>query len=255
MQGNNVGEWRLYSGGFFMRTKEGEGGELARLADVRDWLMHRYAWPMDRAADEIIGKLCYANRSGLTLFIADKKRYATRLRPDQSMLSPQALMERGGLRDLDPRLLGFEGVCNAILNGWIGEYRGYTEVSARVDAVCVLVAVAAELWGWGTVAEAGGLSPFNLADWPALVAYRKANRGSGWGRGNQIDILEAELRRRTDAGQNKSDALDAMAKELGYAGRRALENVLSRTKAGRKRDQKAAPAFAVTKVRDGRKIA
>ena len=53
---SQVAEWRLNSGGVFMRASDDEGGKLARLADVRDWLMHRNEWPMERAAEEIVKK-------------------------------------------------------------------------------------------------------------------------------------------------------------------------------------------------------
>lgn len=148
------GGWRLYSGGHFMRIDGGEHGKLARLADVRDWLMALHEWPMDVAADEVIARLRQAHATGLELFVANPKSYADQLRPDAHMLSREDVEQRGGLRCLDERLLGFEGVCNAILNGWVGEYRGYLS-APRVDAVCVRAAVAHELWGWGSVAGAG----------------------------------------------------------------------------------------------------
>lgn len=148
------GGWRIYSGGHFMRIDGGEHGKLARLADVRDWLMALREWPMDVAADEVIARLRQAQATGLELFVAHSKSYALPLRPDAHMLSPEEVAQRGGLRHLDQRLLGFEGVCNAILNGWVGEYRGYLS-APRVDAVCVRAAVAHELWGWGSVAGAG----------------------------------------------------------------------------------------------------
>ena len=149
------GCWQLYSGGHFMRTDGGEHGKLARLADVRDWLMALHEWPMDVAADEVIARLRQAQATGLELFVAHSKSYALPLRPDAHMLSPEEVEQRGGLRHLDQRLLGFEGVCNAILNGWVGEYRGYVRGAPGVDAVCVRAAVAHALWGWGSVAGAG----------------------------------------------------------------------------------------------------
>ncbi len=147
---SQVAEWRLNSGGVFMRASDDEGGKLARLADVRDWLMHRNEWPMERAAEEIVKKLREAHKAGVPLFMGTKKAYALPLRPDDHMLSPQALQERGGLFGLDERLQGFEGVCNAIINGWLGEYTGYGGTFARIDAVCVRAADAAQLWGWGS---------------------------------------------------------------------------------------------------------
>ena len=189
---SQVAEWRLNSGGVFMRASDDEGGKLARLADLRDWLMHRNEWPMERAAEEIVKKLREAHKAGVPLFMGSKKAYALPLRPDDHMLSPQALQERGGLFGLDERLQGFSGVCNAIINGWLGEYAGYGGPFARVDAVCVRAADAAQLWGWGTVvdgaagaagATAGQLDRGDVTDFETLCRYLapyKGKDGSEW---------------------------------------------------------------------------
>jgi hypothetical protein len=158
-------KWALYSGGFYMRAADGEDGKLTRLVDVRDWLMRRHEWPMDRAANEVIAALNQGVENGCALFIADTKRYAVAMREDAHFLSPDEIKERGGLRHIDERLLGFKGLCNAILNGWVGEYAGYLR-SGRLDAACVTLKDAQELWGWGTVAAVG---PVATAE-PAPVA-------------------------------------------------------------------------------------
>ena len=91
--------------------------------------------------------------------------------------------------------------------------------------------------------------PSTLADWPALVAYRKANKGKDWGLGKQIEIVRAELKRRCDDKRvNKSDALAQMGRELGLGttddgARKALNKVLS---VERKRNKKAAPDTTTT---------
>lgn len=231
------GGWRLYSGGHFMRIDGGEHGKLARLADVRDWLMALHEWPMNVAADEVIARLRQAHATGLELFVANPKSYADQLRPDAHMLSREDVEQRGGLRCLDERLLGFEGVCNAILNGWVGEYRGYLS-APRVDAVCVRAAVAHELWGWGSVASpavgAVPAPPFLLADFAALVAYRKARKAANeaagkprknipWDDGNQLDVLHAEYKR---LGKNIAAAV-SMGIALGCT-RQAVENALNK---------------------------
>lgn len=106
-------------------------------------------------------------------------------------------------------------------------------------------------------AQEAGSSPFLLADWPALVAYRKANKGKDWGAGNQLEIGRAELERRTAGGKaTESNALEAMAKELGMKGREALRKALKTSESDRKRAKKketVAATPSVTKVRDGRK--
>lgn len=99
-------------------------------------------------------------------------------------------------------------------------------------------------------------SPFPLADWSALVGYRTANSGKDWGAGNQIDIARAELGRRTAGGKaTESDALTAMAQELGMnSGREALRKALKNTDRKRaKKKETVAASSSVTQVRDGKK--
>ncbi len=134
-----------------------------------------------------------------------------------------------------------------------------TKAVFLLGRVAVPFALAHELWSWGTVVEEAPASPFPLADWPALVRFRNANRGLDWGQGNQIAVALTELGQRKASGQTESDALDAMAKEMGLGGRESLRKPLklSTTNAGRKREPKAAAGakLPVTAVRDGRRVA
>jgi hypothetical protein len=99
---------------------------------------------------------------------------------------------------------------------------------------------------------------FPLADWPALVAYRKANKGKDWGLGNQIGIARGErARRMADGNITESAALQAMANELGMKDREALrrpisENTTRARVAQRVKKSAQAPA---TMVRDGKRAA
>lgn len=167
-------KWALYSDGFYMRAADGEDGKLARLVDVRDWLMRRHEWPMDRAANEVISALNQGVENGCALFIADTKRYAVAMREDAHFLSLDEIKERGGLRHIDERLLGFKGLCNAILNGWVGEYAGYLH-SGRLDAACVTLKDAQELWGWGTAVTDAVAPPVPSAPVLALVPTETNN--------------------------------------------------------------------------------
>lgn len=248
-------KWALYSGGFYMRAADGEDGKLARLVDVRDWLMRRHEWPMDRAANEVISALNQGVENGCALFIADTKRYAVAMREDAHFLSLDEIKERGGLRHIDERLLGFKGLCNAILNGWVGEYAGYLH-SGRLDAACVTLKDAQELWGWGTVSAAGSVAAvpvFPLADWPALVDYRKANPGSDWGQGNQVAIGKNELALRVENGKTESDALAEMAHEVRLKSRQAMHKALNHVRKRAKKKEMAAAAQPVTQVHDGKR--
>lgn len=229
-----VAGWRLNSGGVFMRASDDEGGKLARLADVRDWLMHRNEWPMERAAEEIVKKLREAHKAGVPLFMGTKKAYALPLRPDDHMLSPQALQERGGLFGLDERLQGFSGVCNAIINGWLGEYAGYGGPFARVDAVCVRAADAAQLWGWGSFGGVEAAAPAVPASLPAdavkdyatlcqfMQQYKdKEGYERPWWHAEWVVWVRAELDAR---GRGKRAAV---ARELGMSSQ-ALAQVFER---------------------------
>lgn len=135
------------------------------------------------------------------------------------------------------------------LDGWVKRCAKFMHSFGRL---AVPFAVANELWSWGTVVEEASASPFPLADWPALVAYRRANSGGDWGLGNQIAVARTELGRLVHEGASKSNALTAMANEVGLGSRQAMDKVLS---AERKRANKAASASTVTKVQDGRKAA
>ena len=230
----SVAAWRLESGGLFMRASDDESGKLARLADVRDWLMYCHEWPMERAAEEILNKLRQAHDAGLQLFIGQAKAYARVLRSDDHMLSLEALRERGGLFGLDERLQGFKGVCNAIINGWLGEYAGYGGSFARVDAVCVRAADAAQLWGWGSVGAVEAAAPAvqvapsadAVNDYATLCQFMQQYKDT---KGHERPLWRAEwvawAHAEVDARGNGKRA--AVARELGMSSQ-ALAQVFAR---------------------------
>lgn len=137
------------------------------------------------------------------------------------------------------------------LEGWIARCQ---QTVRSLSRLAVSFAVAHELWSWGTAINEAPASPFPLADWPALVAYRKVNTGSDWGLGNQIAVARTELGRLLHDGVSKSNALKSMAKEVGLGSRQAMDKVFS---AERMRAPKAVASTspAATVVRDGRKVA
>lgn len=174
-------------------------------------------------------------------------------------------------RPMTPSLgLGLEGAV-----AWLRAYWGNAINSDAVTldnwkhAVAARLAVseadARRCWGWGADTEAEGAaetaSVFPLADWAALVAYRKANTKNGrapaWDRGNQIDIGKAELKQRQNAGATKSDALNAMGVDLGLkatAGRTVLERALfGERKRGKAAKGQPAPALPSIAVRSGKR--
>lgn len=118
----------------------------------------------------------------------------------------------------------------------------------------------------GIDAAAVGASPFPLADFDALVAYRKANtkgegrgkRGPSWALGNQIEIGKAELVRRTGVGVTESEALNAMGRALGIRGREPRTPLKKALFGERKRPtptKTPSPLPGVVTVRDGKKAA
>lgn len=138
-------------------------------------------------------------------------------------------------------------------------------VAARM---AVSEADARRCWGWEADAEAEGAaaepaSVFPLADWAALVAYRKANakgdKGPDWSLGNQIDIGKGELKRRQDAGATESDALNAMGVDLGLkatSGRTVLKRALfGERKRGKAAQGQQSQPLPSTAVRSGKKVA
>lgn len=114
--------------------------------------------------------------------------------------------------------------------------------------------------------KAGEDSPFPLSDFPALVAYRKANtkgeggskKGPSWALGNQIDVGKAELARRMATGVMESEALNAMGRELGIGGAAPRTPLKKALFSDRKRSppvKLATPLPGVVQVRSGRKTA
>jgi hypothetical protein len=104
----------------------------------------------------------------------------------------------------------------------------------------VRASVAHSLWGWGGV-DAADASPFQLADYAALVKHRKANPGSDWGLGNHIEIGKAEVDRLMRDGHGKTSALKNMAVDIGCF-RQSLERSLYSTERKRKRPAPETPA-------------
>lgn len=124
------------------------------------------------------------------------------------------------------------------LVGAVAWLRGVWGDAAYTEAVCLdsLQAVAAYLavseadavavWGWGSAAvhadDAAPVSPFPLADFDALVTYRKAQKAANvaagkpdktilWTDGNQLDLLRGEYAR---LGGHPGAAV-SIAKDLG----------------------------------------
>ncbi|MCM2348125.1 MAG: hypothetical protein NDI95_16075 [Acidovorax soli] len=119
---------------------------------------------------------------------------------------------------------------------------------------------------WHRATTAASASPSELADFTALVAYRKSNtkgegrskKGPSWALVNQIDVGKAELARRIEAGTTESAALNAMGRELGIGGaepRTPLKRALFGNRKRSSPKKTASPLPGVLQVRDGKKAA
>ncbi len=273
--------WAVHGPHGSHRFKEGPEGRVVRLADVVRWLMNVRELPLSVAVDRVCAAL-EGEAPPLVYGISSTGWAAPENEPsgwfglldgweDLADLPPQVAHARAAARNLrgDWLITPYELSRLANAPGYPVEFdsekespfdyferKGVTSATVAVD-----FATAHALWGWGTVAAlatVADVSPFPLADWPALVAYRLANKGKGWGPGNQLEIVRNELRRRTaNERMTESDALAAMGKEFGLGktddgARKALAKVLSTE---RKRDKARTSALDVTKVKDGRKAA
>lgn len=279
--------WRVQSPLGVLRTNTGV--RLARLEDVHAWLMQRDGMSSASAVARVFGAFAADTNSAMGMeHGAEKVRESLHIldlshdaEPVRGWAGRHFLREVAELIPYVPHHRFDRGTAGALmyalgliagevwaphdveidlndrLEGYCAE--GYFPTVAKAREIlgrfAVPFAAAHALWGWGKVENEAAASSGQLTDWPALVAYRKANPGRGWGTGEQIAVGLAELKRRVDAGQTESDALEAMAKEIGLAGRESLRKPFKLPAIDRKRVKKAAPATPVTKVKDGLKAA
>lgn len=269
--------WHMHSPYGAQRYKDGPDGYVVRLADVVRWLMEAretsfakavraVCAPLESDAPPLLYRLDAVDDAAPENDTTEWLRYLSGYEGLQS-LPPQVANARAAALALKAAWLMTPRELSRLVNspGFPREYdetkESPFEFSERTDRtggpkdLAVPFAVAHALWGWGTVVKEAATAAIPLANWPDLMAYRKANRGKDWGVGNQLDIARAELGERTAKGRaTESDALEAMAMELGMSGREALRKVIKMPESDRKRVSKAKPAAAVTVVRDGRKM-
>ncbi|HRP21582.1 MAG TPA: hypothetical protein PK925_13230 [Alicycliphilus sp.] len=235
-----------------------EAGRLVLLRDVVQWRAQSRPCPLRVAVADVMDSLSVA-WAAPWLYLVESGDYARQIRADDCFSGKRSFWEQFA-QDDSAASCGLLGLLYAMREHWGTDGLPDADQVQRMglqalESAAVRMDVAYALWGWGAVAvpaTAADASPDALADWPALMAYRKANRGKDWGRGKQLAIARAELERRTADGKTtESDALEVMAKELGAKGRETLRKAL-KTKAGdRMRVKKATPAAtAATAVRD-----
>jgi len=253
-----LGTWARDCGGYHMRFESGEGGKLVRLDRVRRWLMAGDDWlPYVEAGEEVLKPLEASVIAKLAdwLYMVSAGSYARLVNDDDSFELVFGTFV-GDDRRPNPDNCGVRGALKHMRGYWCeGSDSGKPWLGQdMVENLAVPLAKAQALWGWGSIpAVAAKVSPLPLADWAALVRYRKTNAGSSWQLGNQIELGKAELERRILDGVGKVKALEGMAGELGCS-RQTLDGSLFRERK-RPASKAAAPARTATKVRDGRKVA
>lgn len=249
--------WKLKGEHGHMAFDATKAGRLVSLAELVTWLMEASDLPCSMAVDAVCEKLGAPEATGW-LYLVSPGVLARPLKADDCFAWWVVAYGDPGL---NPEYHGITGAMCNMRSMW-GASASPSECNyighENLDPLAIRMDKAHALWGWGTVPAAGpaaAVSPLQFADWRELVEYRKANGRSSWGAGNQVTIGLAETKRRVDAGQTESDALEAMAKEIGLSGRESLRKPLKLPAADRKRVNKAAPATPVIKVKDGRKAA
>lgn len=231
------------------------------LRDVVQWIVKARRCPLRVAVKDMVSDLA-ATWAASWLYITVPGDHARAMREDDCFSGERSFWEQFAQTDAAASS-GLLGLLYAMREHWGADGLPDADQVKRMglhalESAAVRMDVAHALWGWGTVAAPGtaaDASPDALADWPALVAYRKANRGKDWGRGKQLAIARAELERRTADGKTtESDALEVMAKELGAKGRETLRKALKTNAGDRMRVKKATPAATATTGRDGKAV-
>lgn len=226
-----------------LRIKAGPGGGAVRLATLVRDLMERHQMARAEAVRaHLLPPLSEPNAPALYLLqpggnalpLGDREWF-DRVSGNQEQgrgLRSGGIAGGGFTRALVGRSLG-RGLVGAV--AWLGLVWGgaaYTDAVSldNLQAVAAYLAVseldAAEVWGWGSAAahadDAGPVSPFPLADFEALVTYRKAQKAANvaagkphktipWTDGNQLDLLRGEYAR---LGGHPGTAV-SIAKDLG----------------------------------------
>lgn len=233
----------------FERTK---AGRLVSLKALVHWLMDNQAMPCSMAVDAVCDKLQDPRAISWLYLVAPGKLARELTDKDDFAWSPVIV---GHDPNPDPADCGVAGALTHMREYW-GESASPSACNyigaESLDPLAMRMDVAHALWGWGAVASEVVCLPSELADWAALVAYRRANPGSDWGLGNQVAVGKTELGLRKKGGKTESDALADMAREVGLKTRQAMHNALHRDRMRAKKNERAVAAQPITQVRDGK---
>lgn len=250
--------WRIDDARGYMAFDRTATGRLVLLRDVVLWLSQSKSCPLRLAVADVVEELAETWAMSW-LYLVAPGDYARPLRTDDCFDNSQAIAIRYfGYPEPPTDSIGLLGLLYAMQEHWGADGLPDADQVQRnglqaLERAAIRMDVAHALWGWGTAAgiAVAASAPFPLADWPALVAYRKANPGKDWGLGNQLDILRTELERRMRGGHGESAALTEMAGELEKGSRQSLKKALS---GERTRAKKKPEAYVSTIVKGGEKF-
>ena len=215
-----------------LRIKAGQGGGAVRLATLVRGLMERHQMARAEAVlSHLLPPLHEPNAPAL--YLLQPGGNALPLGDREWFTTGSGNQEQG--RGVRSGGIAGGGFTRAPVGQSLGRVWGgaaYTDAVSldSLQAVAAYLAVseldAAEVWGWGSAAahadDAAPVSPFPLADFEALVTYRKAQKAANvaagkphktipWTDGNQLDLLRGEYAR---LGGHPGAAV-SIAKDLG----------------------------------------
>ena len=212
-----------------LRIKAGPGGDAVRLATLVRDLMERHQMAREEAVlTHLLPPLSEPNAPALYLLqpggnaqpLGEREWFGTGSGNQEQVRGVRSGGIAGGgfTRVLAGQSLG-RGLVGAV--AWLAGVWGspkntdacmdYAAGGAVASRLAVSELEAAEVWGWGSAAahadDAAPVSPFPLADFDALVTYRKAQKAANvaagkpqkaipWTDGNQLELLRGEYARR-----------------------------------------------------------
>lgn len=245
----DYGQWRERSAGLFMRADmpdAANGGRLVRVADVLLWMMEAQKSPRKPAAMRMADlleqaappprlwlaqEIDYAQPGDGALFGYDTPQtrprrrmrspgiatpeWLARDRPQQQQLRPTPATVEPGLPAF-VRLLRHVWTAKRRIDATPAEIYAHPRMPGRTAAVHV--ADAARVWGWGR-------SETEVRDFEAVARDRNDKEGQGK-RWTDTDwrIVCAEIKKR--GGRGKGGGVASVAKDLGYVGPRALNDLI-----------------------------
>ncbi|HEY9208974.1 MAG TPA: hypothetical protein VIP31_08070 [Acidovorax sp.] len=202
--------WELKGEHGHMAFDTTKAGRLVRLADLVQWLIDAKELPCGMAVEDVCEKLQAPDAAAWLYMVTPGKMARPLTWKDDFSWHPIIV---GSDPAPDPADCGIAGAVRHMRSLW-GSSASPSEceyIGANyLDPLSIRMDKAHALWDWGSVSapDVGAVpaSPFPLADFAALVAYRKAQKAANvaagkpnktipWTGGNQLDLLRGEYAR------------------------------------------------------------